>query len=411
MRMWKLLEKMPAPVRYYFIRRIFTFSYELPEDITFKVAESSEEMEQAFRIIHDGYVERQIIKEESSKMRITKYFALPTTTMIICKHNNQVIATCSVIQDSKFGLPTDEYRDLDQFRKKDMKLVEVSGLAIAKSWRHQKGQLMIPLSKYMWEYVYHCIKADAIVISTAPFAKDFYRGLFLFDALDGDKVSDMKCSKVAKAVSQILFMKPFLERLEKTYKNVPKERSLWALSNHVYPNFKYPERQYHFTSDPVMVPKDLQYFFKEKTSLLEQLTEEEKKYLAEMYYYDDFKKVINNSSDQTSNRKSMRAPVACKAKAINLTNAHISLVGEVREISRAGMKLVIPKNNIEIGHDLNLEVLLNEFKKVSVKVKVKWKSNSEIGLELVERNSIWENFYNAAESRFPVEAMRMSRIS
>lgn len=391
MKLWKLIQKMPEPVRYFCIRRIFTFSYELPEGITFKIAETAEEMEQAFRIIHDGYVERKLMDESSSKLRITKYFALPTTSVIVCKYHNKVVATASVIQDSQFRLPTDEFRDLDQFRKKDLKLVEVSGLAIDKSWRHQNGKLMIPLSKYMWEYVHYCLKADAIVISTAAFAKDFYRGLFLFEPLDDDKVISFKTVKNSKTVSQILFLKPFLERLEKTYKNEPKERSLWALSKHVYPGFKYPERKYHFATDTVMSPKDLNYFFKEKSDILKGLNEKEKMILAELYFFDSYRNVIFGHEEAFhSGRKDLRNQVVCKSN-----------VGEVREVSRGGLKLVTSKREMDIGHNFNLEIQINATEKVSVATKVKWKNGSEVGLQIVKKNECWDQFIDVAEDRHP----------
>jgi hypothetical protein len=402
MRFWKMLQKMPTPVRYFFIRRIFTFDYELPEGITFKVAENADEIEQAFRIIHDGFVERKLMDENESKLRITKYFALPTTTVIVCKYHDEVVATCSVIQDTMFGLPTDEYRDLDQFRKKNLKLVEVSGLAIAKSWRNRKGKLMIPLSKYMWEYVHYCLRADAIVISTAAFAKDFYRGLFLFQPLDEDKVVSVDSVKNSKTVSQILFLKPFLARLEETYKNVPKERSLWDLSKHVYPGFKYPERPFHFSSDPVLGPQELEYFFRKKSSLIENLTEEEKKFLSEAYFFEDYKNVIADELQLARQRKSMRIPVACSARA--LKDSSYPVFGEVREVSRGGLKLVADKHKLEVGQDIHVEVSLNDSEKVRLKTRVAWKKDSEVGLENLDKLAQWDHFISRAENRHPVFA-------
>lgn len=405
--LWKLMQKMPSPVRYYIIRRIFTFSYELPEGITIQVAESAKDIEEAFHLVHDGFVERNLMDQNESKLRVNKFFALPTTTVIVCKYHDQVIATCSVIQDSNFGLPTDEYRDLNQFRDKDLKLVEVSGLAIEKSWRNKKGQLMIPLSKYMWEYVHFCLKADAIVISTADYAKDFYRGLFLFEPLDQDKVVEVKSVKKNKTVSQILFLKPFLERLEKTYKHVPKERSLWELSKHVYPGFKYPERPYHYASDPVLKPQELDYFFSQKSHVLKSLSTSEKIYLAGLYHFNEFKKVILSDQDEATpimRRIAPRAPVACKAKILN------SFVrGEVREVSRSGMKLFLKSDEFKMGEEVSIEIQLNDFKSVTLKTLIKWKSGSEVGLQLLESNQTWDQFISAIENRFPSDAVQLQR--
>jgi hypothetical protein len=404
MSFWNLLQRMPSPVRYFFIRRIFTFSYALPKGLTFKIADEVDELEQAFRIIHDGFVERHLMDQNDEKLRINKYFALPTTSVIVCKYKDEVIATASVIQDTMFGLPTDEYRDLDQFRKKNMKLVEVSGLAIAKSWRKKQGQLMIPISKYMWEYVHWCLKADAIVISTAAYAKDFYRGLFLFEPLDQDKVVSFDSVKGSKTVSQILFLKPFLERLEKTYRKSPKQRSLWELSKHVYPEFKYPERPFYYASDAVLKPRELEYFFKDKSNVLKELSFVEKQYLAHLYHFQDYKNVIfegKKELHQIGERNSMRAPVACAASALRPVGLSSELSGEVREVSRGGMKLVADSHNLDVGVDLQVMIQLNDRSKVSLKTKVKWKKGSELGLQILEHHSGWNSFINIIENRHP----------
>ncbi|WP_457326266.1 N-acyl amino acid synthase FeeM domain-containing protein, partial [Roseateles sp. P5_E11] len=45
-----------------------------------KVAETREELEDCFRILHDAYVASGFMKPSPSGLRVTMYHALPTTT-------------------------------------------------------------------------------------------------------------------------------------------------------------------------------------------------------------------------------------------------------------------------------------------------------------------------------------------
>ncbi|MEZ4871687.1 MAG: hypothetical protein R2827_05445 [Bdellovibrionales bacterium] len=73
----KLLKKvmfhLPKPLRDPMIRSQVKISYDLGEDLIIKTAETQEELESAFRLLHDAYVENQLINKNSSGYRITKY--------------------------------------------------------------------------------------------------------------------------------------------------------------------------------------------------------------------------------------------------------------------------------------------------------------------------------------------------
>ena len=69
-----------------------------------KVAETREELEACFTILHDAYVASGFMKPDPSGMRVTIYHALPTTTTLCAKWEGRVVGTISMIREGVFGV-------------------------------------------------------------------------------------------------------------------------------------------------------------------------------------------------------------------------------------------------------------------------------------------------------------------
>ena len=52
-----------------------------------KIADTREELEACFRLLHDAYVSSGFMKPDPSGMRVTIYHALPTTTTLCAKYD------------------------------------------------------------------------------------------------------------------------------------------------------------------------------------------------------------------------------------------------------------------------------------------------------------------------------------
>ena len=62
-----------------------------------KIADTKEELEACFTLLHDAYVDSGFMKPDPSGMRVTIYHALPTTTTLCAKYDGQVVGTLSLI--------------------------------------------------------------------------------------------------------------------------------------------------------------------------------------------------------------------------------------------------------------------------------------------------------------------------
>ena len=100
-----------------------------------KIAETREELEGCFRLLHDAYVSSGFMKPDPSGMRVTIYHALPTTTTLCAKVDGKVVGTLSLIRDGVFGFPLQSAFDLLAVRAKSGQIAEISALAVHPDYR------------------------------------------------------------------------------------------------------------------------------------------------------------------------------------------------------------------------------------------------------------------------------------
>ena len=170
------------------------------EGMVFKIAETREELEEAYRVVHDTYVEEEYMDPHPSKMRIKLMNAHPHTITFIGKKEDHVAITLTVIPDSPLGLPVDDIykQEVDRLRAMQRSVVEVGSLASHVLYRdHKKNSHMeiitrlknIALHIDMASIVYssHYLNADDMVIAVHPKHKKFYEQVLLFEPFGEEK--------------------------------------------------------------------------------------------------------------------------------------------------------------------------------------------------------------------------------
>ena len=103
---------LPKPLKFALYRRMAQCDPEPDSRLVLKIAETKEELEDCFRILHDAYVGSGFMKPHASGMRITRYHALPTTTTLCAKFDGRVVGTISMIREGVFGFPLQAVFDL-----------------------------------------------------------------------------------------------------------------------------------------------------------------------------------------------------------------------------------------------------------------------------------------------------------
>lgn len=148
-----------------------------------RLACSGDEIAAANHLVCENYVDAGIWNDDR-KFQQSPYHHSEARAVIIALEDGDVVATASIIVDSKFGLPADTFqpRLMRGFRLAGDRLAEVSALAVAKSYRHDRS-LVLFLYKYLYQYSFHYVGIDRFVASSTPRHAIFYESVCGFQRL------------------------------------------------------------------------------------------------------------------------------------------------------------------------------------------------------------------------------------
>ena len=283
---------MPFFLKSRIIRRLIRFPASTDPSLRFKVAETQEELEQAFAILHDAYVADGLMKPHPSGLRVTKFHSLPSTTTLVAVENGAVVGTVSLVRRNSFGLPLESIFSIDHLTHGN-RVVEVSSLAIKNGMQHQRGRLLFPLLKFMFHYSTEYFGVSHFVIAVNPKWWDFYQSVLLFTPLTQKQVDSYDFVNGAPAVGGILDLKWASQAYLQMYGGRPLERNLFHFFTGAPPsNMEFPMRKRGLIWDPVMTPEMMKHFFIERTQMFSNLSEFELSILRELYHTEEYRNLI-----------------------------------------------------------------------------------------------------------------------
>ena len=398
----KLFSMLPQKSRHN-VYRSFVDCREPNKRLVLKIAETQEELEACFTLLHDAYVSSGFMTPDPSGMRVTIYHALPTTTTLCAKFDDQVVGTLSLIRESAIGFPLQRIFDLTEVREKEGQIAEVSALAVHPRFRRTGGTILFPLMKFMYEYCTTFFDTRHLVIAVNPRHIEMYESLLFFKRLTANVVENYDFVNGAPAVGATLDLKHAPETMRKAYANKPANRNL-----HRYfietklPNIQIPHRRFFTTNDPVMTPKLIDYFFNKRTTVFADLSDRKKTLLHLIYDLPEYKKVLPPPPGEgvaRQVRQHQRFSVKCPAKLVNknpLAGGPIQV--EVNEVSRYGFRARVAQPIPgEIWLNATVQLGLHEVSRLTVQVVQETEMNDQhyCGFRIGEPDLVWRKFVTA----------------
>ncbi|MHB1198045.1 MAG: GNAT family N-acetyltransferase [Polaromonas sp.] len=375
--------------------------------LVLKIAETKEELEACFRLLHDAYVGSGFMRPDPSGMRVTIYHALPTTTTLCAKFDGEVVGTISLIRESVFGFPLQSIFNLQEIREHKGRIAEVSALAVHPKFRNTGGTILFPLMKFMYEYCTTFFDTRHLVIAVNPNRIEMYESLLFFERLTENPVDHYDFANGAPAVgaSVDLHLAPGI--FKQVYGKKPRRKNLYLyfLRTRLH-NIVMPSRRYFTTNDPVITPDLLDYFFNQSTPTFQNLSEREKGLLHSIYNLPEYKQVLpaifSESDFRTRQRKHQRYSLKCPG-SFSITGPEKTDVYalQVVELSDDGFlahsKVPLPTNVwgeaiIRLGH---------EEKSVTKAMVVRGKHKGPYGFygfKLVEPDLPWRKLVGVLKS-------------
>ena len=222
----KFIRELPDPISGPLVRRSFALDRSKAEGFVFKIAKTREELEAAYRLVHDVYVEEGYSDREETGTRVNLRYALPTTTTFIGTHRGRVAITMTLIGDSPLGLPMDMIfsEELYALRRQGRYFTEVGAFASHPDFRRKQQVLAMYLNKIMYMYALHNLGSDDLVIAVNPKHEWVYRTLMLFEKIAGTK--PYRYVKGAPAIAMRLDLQTCHARWKQVFNGSPPERNL-----------------------------------------------------------------------------------------------------------------------------------------------------------------------------------------
>jgi len=144
--------------------------------LTYKVAQSPEEREAAFRLLHRGYVEKGLMPPNEYGMRVTPAHLVPSTQVYIALEGEEVLYTMSLVLGSDTELPLEAlYRDeVGALRAAGRNVAEVTCLTSSQKYdKKLMYAVFARLVSLMFQQARH-LGIDGLLIAVHPKHASFY---------------------------------------------------------------------------------------------------------------------------------------------------------------------------------------------------------------------------------------------
>jgi len=251
------------------------------ENIEYKIAISTEELEQAFELVTQQYVSAGL-HNESDDLRLTKFHLLPNCKVFIAiqkqaDYSEKVIGTLTMVEDSSMGLPMDEvYHDhLERLRICNLKLAEVICLAVSPEQSAIQNNIVMYLYKICLQYA-RFTQVHDLLCTVKPKHTTFYETLLLFKQI-GDLVP-YSYAKNELVQGYQLNLYQANKDFEKVYSGMEFDADLHRFFFTDTKQFNRP-----YGKGDAMTPEQQRYFFEQRTQLLSSLSRKDKSILRDEY--------------------------------------------------------------------------------------------------------------------------------
>ncbi|MBY0414255.1 MAG: hypothetical protein K2Q18_08820 [Bdellovibrionales bacterium] len=406
---WKFLKYVPTFLRKEIIRSQFELSYELSSDYIFKQAETEQEIEEALNIVYESYTLLGYIDQRAEKIHFNAFLCLPTTTILIIKHKDEVIGTMSILLDSAFGLPSERTWDLGKIKGQDKRIAEISSLSIKRSHKNSKGNILLMLCKLMYNYCVDILKVDGIVIAATQEVEPFYTDLLMFKTLVSDKEHSLV--KGNKSTCCFLDFRTAPAVYYKEYSKRKKNRNLYEFfMQFKCPNIIFPMKQLSIQALLLEKNRSMIKILEKYPNLQQMFTSADKLTLANLDPFNDIEKAISFDTGHTTRvypRISIRNIDAYLYHAITTAMTRAQIV----DVSRFGFGLKTAEHvkDAKLNEKFVLLFVLNG-EAVSIHAQLQWSREESYGFIVSEKSHLdWERFIAIvfAEINLPVNQARV----
>lgn len=336
------IKMMKSNLRYYLDKGSFQIPG-LAFDPHFKIqlATTKEDFEQALLLLATD----SISKTNSSECSRLLMF-LPQSATIVVKYKSTIIATATLIQDSKLGFVCENYysSEIHSLRKHSRQQhIEISHLAIDAGFKKSSLAILHLILKYAIRYTRKHLQLNGILVALPPVFEDYFADKWNFK-----KIGPM-VQPTSSVSSKLILLQ--LDLTDHNYTNLKKLTPSKKITENVALfiskrdlRFIYPQLPFGQIIFPVMTPTLLEYFCVEKTQLYAELSLKERQVFLEIYIqfygFEAMKAFLNIESEV--HIKEFRLPIQTQ---VSVRSGNEYFFGIMRDLSTTGCYFELPRNS------------------------------------------------------------------
>lgn len=395
---------LPEAVRLNLGRRSVRLHQGKHPHLVVRIARTQLELEAAFRLLHQAYVNSGLMVPHSSLMRITPYHTLPTTTTVIAEWDGKIVGTMSLIRDTAFGLPIDSIFDITHLRKDGARVFECSSLAVDSDYRARGGEVAFALMRFTWRYATRRAGVDRFVAVVNPRHVDMYKVMFGMNVIPGAVADNYSFVCGAPAVGLSLDLHEAEDFMRHNFTSSDPARDAFkyfVLDPHGDEGL--PEREFNAVADPVLTPEMMTYFFAEQSDVFKKLSPVQIRTLRWIYDSEEYPRVLpksDNGDEESEKRASPRFDTICQARLqFPAEGAERFIYMRVLDASLNGMRAVLSAD-IRFGLTYELHISLSPFAVAKVRGYPVWSDRDRIyGFRITDWDTHWATYIAHLEER------------
>lgn len=178
---------------------------EMPEpplaDIEITISDRPEDVDEALRVVHDGFVEAGFMAPRPSGRRMHLSYLNPGTTFFVARMDGEPVGASALVADGPFGLPSDRAfaEENDALRRAGSGVVHESGsLSVLRTHRRHTRRILMRLIAAMSRVTLADYPTAPIPIAVAPENLRFYQAL-----VDAELVGESRLLYGAPAILMV----------------------------------------------------------------------------------------------------------------------------------------------------------------------------------------------------------------
>lgn len=154
-------------------------SRDLLADIDVTISNRAEDVDDAIRVVHDGFVEAGYMAPQPSGRRMHASYLNPGTFFVVARIEGRPVASIALVADGPFGLPSDRafIEEIDTLRSHPGREVrEVGSMVVRSEWRRHTRRIVLRVLAAVTRIILEECPTAHIVMSMAPDGVRFAAG-------------------------------------------------------------------------------------------------------------------------------------------------------------------------------------------------------------------------------------------